>query len=59
MFFSSDVVISVLLEVMGLSVKKNAAVKMVHVLLWMACVIALLDTQVHTVISHAQRVQLG
>jgi len=51
--------ISVLLEVMGLSVKKNAAVKMVHVLLWMACVIALLDTRVHTVISHAQQVQLG
>ena len=54
-----DVEIPVLPEAMGISVQKNAAVKMAHVLLWMVHVIALLATQVHTVISHAQQAQLG
>ena len=51
--------ISVLLEAMGSSVLKNAAVKMARVHLWMEHVIALLATQVHTVISHVQQAQLG
>lgn len=59
MWFFLDVEIPVLLEPMGISVLKNAAVKMAHVLLWMVHVIALLATQVHTVISHAQQAQLG
>lgn len=58
-FFLLDVEIPVLLEAMGISVQKNAAVKMAHVLLWMVHVTALLATQVHTVISHAQQAQLG
>lgn len=51
--------ITVHLEAMGVSVLKNAVVKMAHVLLWMAHVIALLVSQVHIVTSHAQQAQLG
>lgn len=54
-----DVGITVHLEAMGVSVLKNAVVKMAHVLLWMVHVIALLVLQVHIVTSHAQQAQLG
>lgn len=37
---------------MGISVLKNAAVKMVHVPRWMVHVIVLQAIQAHTVISH-------
>ena len=47
------------LEAMAVSVLKNAAVKMAHVLLWMVHVIVLLATLVHIVISHAQQARLG
>ena len=54
-----DVEIPAHLEAMAVSVLKNAAVKMAHVLLWMVHVIVLLATQVHIVISHAQQARLG
>jgi len=59
MWFFLDVETPVLLGAMGVSVLKNAAVRMAHVLLWTVHVIALLATQVHIVISHAQQAQQG
>lgn len=48
---------SVLQEAMGVSVLKNAAVKMVHAPQWMVHVIVPQAIQAHTVISHVLQVQ--